>query len=126
VCHQLVTPRRGCLSLGRRRWRCPGAFSAGAHPRISRRSSPIENNSLPGQALYEPLSGSGTTIIAAEMTGRVAHAIEIASDRPPITSSGADAITLCRRADWVDAAVIPGALPCNREFRAEYEGRADL
>ena len=31
---------------------------------------PIENNSSPGQAVYEPFSGSGTTIIAAEMTGR--------------------------------------------------------
>jgi DNA methylase len=39
---------------------------------------PIENNSSPGQAVYEPFSGSGTTIIAAQMTGRVAHAIEIA------------------------------------------------
>jgi DNA modification methylase len=39
---------------------------------------PIVNNSAPGQAVYEPFSGSGTTIIAAEMTGRVAHAIEIA------------------------------------------------
>jgi DNA modification methylase len=39
---------------------------------------PIENNSSPGQAVYEPFSGSGTTIIAAEMTGRVCHAIEIA------------------------------------------------
>jgi DNA modification methylase len=39
---------------------------------------PIENNSLPGQAVYEPFSGSGTTIIATEMTGRVARAIEIA------------------------------------------------
>jgi hypothetical protein len=38
---------------------------------------PIENNSSPGQAVYEPFSGSGTTIIAAEMTARVAHAIEI-------------------------------------------------
>lgn len=38
---------------------------------------PIENNSSPGQAVYEPFSGSGTTIIAAEMTGRVCHAIEI-------------------------------------------------
>jgi DNA modification methylase len=28
--------------------------------------------------VYEPFSGSGTTIIAAEMTGRVCHAIEIA------------------------------------------------
>ncbi len=38
---------------------------------------PIENNSSPGQAVYEPFSGSGTTIIAAEMTGRTCHAIEI-------------------------------------------------
>jgi hypothetical protein len=38
---------------------------------------PIENNSSPGQAVYEPFSGSGTTIIAAEMTGRSCHAVEI-------------------------------------------------
>jgi DNA modification methylase len=38
---------------------------------------PIENNSLPGQAVYEPFSGSGTTIIAGEMTGRSIHAIEL-------------------------------------------------
>ena len=38
---------------------------------------PIENNSSAGQAVYEPFSGSGTTIIAAEMTGRCCHAIEL-------------------------------------------------
>jgi DNA modification methylase len=38
---------------------------------------PIENNSQPGDAVYEPFSGSGTTIIAAEMTGRRCHAIEL-------------------------------------------------
>ena len=38
---------------------------------------PIENNSSPGQAVYEPFSGSGTTIIAAEMSGRTCHAIEL-------------------------------------------------
>ncbi len=38
---------------------------------------PIENNSSPGHAVYEPFSGSGTTIIAAEMTGRACHAVEI-------------------------------------------------
>ncbi|MGL5115254.1 MAG: DNA-methyltransferase, partial [Beijerinckiaceae bacterium] len=38
---------------------------------------PIENNSAPGQAVYEPFSGSGTTIIAAEMTGRQCFAIEL-------------------------------------------------
>jgi DNA modification methylase len=38
---------------------------------------PIENNSSPGQAVYEPFSGSGTTIIAAEQTGRACFAIEL-------------------------------------------------
>jgi DNA modification methylase len=38
---------------------------------------PIMNNSSEGQAVYEPFSGSGTTIIAGEMTGRVVHAIEL-------------------------------------------------
>jgi DNA modification methylase len=38
---------------------------------------PIENNSSPGQAVYEPFSGSGTTIIAGEMTGRHIYAIEL-------------------------------------------------
>ena len=38
---------------------------------------PILNNSSPGQAIYEPFSGSGTTLIAAETTGRSCHAIEL-------------------------------------------------
>lgn len=38
---------------------------------------PIENNSKPGDAVYEPFSGSGTTIIAGEMTGRHVLAIEL-------------------------------------------------
>ena len=37
----------------------------------------MENNSSPGQAVYEPFSGSGTTIIAAEQTGRRCLAIEL-------------------------------------------------
>jgi hypothetical protein len=37
-----------------------------------------DNNSSPGQAVYEPFSGSGTTIIAAEMTGRACYAVELA------------------------------------------------
>jgi DNA modification methylase len=41
---------------------------------------PIENNSSPGQAVYEPFSGSGTTIIAGEMTGRAIHAIELSPE----------------------------------------------
>lgn len=38
---------------------------------------PIENNSVPGEHVYDPFSGSGTTIIAAQVTGRVCHAIEL-------------------------------------------------
>lgn len=38
---------------------------------------PIKNNSSEGQAIYEPFSGSGTTIIAGEMSGRCVHAIEL-------------------------------------------------
>lgn len=38
---------------------------------------PILNNSAPGQAIYEPFSGSGTCIIAAEATGRVCLALEL-------------------------------------------------
>jgi DNA modification methylase len=38
---------------------------------------PIENNSRAGDAVYEPFSGSGTTIIAAQMTGRRCLAIEL-------------------------------------------------
>jgi len=38
---------------------------------------PMLNNSSPGQAVYEPFCGSGTTIIAAETTGRICYAVEL-------------------------------------------------
>jgi len=38
---------------------------------------PMLNNSSPGQAVYEPFCGSGTSIIAAETIGRTCLAIEI-------------------------------------------------
>ena len=38
---------------------------------------PILNNSSQGQAVYEPFCGSGTTLIAAETTGRLCHAMEL-------------------------------------------------
>jgi len=38
---------------------------------------PIENNSAPGDAVYDPFLGSGTTIIACEQTGRACVAVEI-------------------------------------------------
>lgn len=38
---------------------------------------PILNNSSPGQTVFEPFMGSGTTLIAAETTGRVCFGIEL-------------------------------------------------
>jgi len=38
---------------------------------------PMLNNSSPGQAVYEPFCGSGTTLVAAETTGRICYAVEL-------------------------------------------------
>jgi len=38
---------------------------------------PIRNNSSPGQAVYEPFCGSGTTVIACEMEGRSCLGMEL-------------------------------------------------
>jgi DNA modification methylase len=38
---------------------------------------PILNNSNAGQTVYEPLMGSGTTLIAAQTTGRLCYGVEL-------------------------------------------------
>jgi len=38
---------------------------------------PMLNNSSPGQAVYEPFSGSGTSLIAAQTCGRVSLSMEL-------------------------------------------------
>ena len=38
---------------------------------------PMLNNASPGQAVYDPFLGSGTTLIAAETTGRVCLGMEL-------------------------------------------------
>ena len=38
---------------------------------------PILNTSSPGQAVYEPFCGSGSTLVAAETTGRACHGVEL-------------------------------------------------
>lgn len=53
---------------------------------------PIRNNSKPGDLVYEPFSGSGTTIIACEQLGRKCRAIEL--------NPGYVAVAIQR---WVDA-----------------------
>jgi DNA modification methylase len=38
---------------------------------------PILNHTQPGELVYEPFSGSGTTLVAAETVGRVCLAMEL-------------------------------------------------
>ena len=66
---------------------------------------PIENNSEAGQAVYEPFSGSGTTIIAGEITGRPVHAVEL----NPL---------------YVDVAVLRWQAHTGEKARLESDGRA--
>jgi DNA modification methylase len=61
-------------------WEIPHAKSETGHGTekpVACMQRPIENNSSTGQAIYDPFCGSGTTIIAAEITGRVCHGIEL-------------------------------------------------
>jgi DNA modification methylase len=53
------------------------ASGHGAEKPIECMRRPIENSSQPGDAVYDPFVGSGTTIVAAELAGRAAYALEI-------------------------------------------------
>ena len=48
---------------------------------------PILNHTRPGEAIYEPFSGSGTALIAAEKTGRCCLALEL---DPPYVQTAID------------------------------------
>ncbi|MDE3016692.1 MAG: site-specific DNA-methyltransferase, partial [Pseudomonadota bacterium] len=54
--------------------------ASGIHPTqkpVETVRRPIEYHTKPGDLIYEPFSGSGTAIIAAEMTGRRCYAMEM-------------------------------------------------
>lgn len=57
----------------------PYARNARTHSaeQIEQIAASIGEFGFTGDAVYEPFSGSGTTIIAAEITSRVCHAIEL-------------------------------------------------
>jgi DNA modification methylase len=75
--------KRGHWSKDRKQttmWRIPHQRSETGHGTqkpVECMKRPIENNSEAGDAVYEPFSGSGTTIIAAEMTARSCLALEL-------------------------------------------------
>ena len=72
---------------------------------------PIANNSSPGQAVYDPFVGSGTTIIAAEQTGRACVAIELNPSYCQVTIDRWEAFTGA-------TAVKDGILPTTKVRRA--------
>ncbi len=49
----------------------------GTQKPVEAMARPIRNNSQPGDRVYEPFAGSGTTVIAAQMNKRICHAIEL-------------------------------------------------
>ena len=56
----------------------PGRGDGARHPEAGRgMRRPMLNNSAPGQPVYEPFSGSGTSIIAAETCGRISLSMEL-------------------------------------------------
>jgi DNA modification methylase len=54
-----------------------GATRHGTQKPVECMRRPIENNSREGDSVYEPFCGSGTTVIAAEMTARRCFAVEL-------------------------------------------------
>jgi len=53
------------------------SWGHGAQKPVECMRRPIANNSRPGQAVYDPFLGSGTSVVAAEMTGRVCYGLEL-------------------------------------------------
>src|SRR5437588_310393 len=76
----------GSAPVTSRKARCPTMIApTGGRPMpclpdvaaMSGPGRPIVNNSRPGQLVYDPFLGSGTSLIAAEMTGRTCIGLEI-------------------------------------------------
>jgi DNA modification methylase len=71
------TGGRSQTSLWQIKSREDGGHGHGTQKPVECMRRPILNNSSPGQAVYDPFLGSGTTLIAAESTARVCFGMEI-------------------------------------------------
>jgi DNA modification methylase len=77
---------------------------------------PIVNNSRPAQLVYDPFLGSGTTLIAAEMTGRICCGLEI--------SAAYVDVVLRRWQDFTGRSAIHQASGQSFDERADNQDRA--
>ncbi len=81
----MKTGARGCWNGDRKQttlWSIPSRDQDartvhGTQKPVECMRRPMLNNSSPGQAVYEPFSGSGSSIIAAETCGRVSLSMEL-------------------------------------------------
>jgi DNA modification methylase len=82
----LYAVRKGAVGHyrgGRRQstvWQIDHVRSETGHPTqkpVEAMRRPIENNSAAGDAVYDPFLGSGTTLIAAEMGGRICYGVDL-------------------------------------------------
>jgi DNA modification methylase len=71
------TGDRSQTSLWQIKSREDGGHGHGTQKPVECMRRPMLNNSSPGQAIYEPFLGSGTTLIAAQTSGRTCFAIEL-------------------------------------------------
>jgi DNA methylase len=78
TCREMLIPQRMARPGPSKTIRkpSPAVFTSRPRNRANLRR-PMLNNSSPGQAIYEPFLGSGTTLIAAQSCGRVCFGIEI-------------------------------------------------
>jgi DNA modification methylase len=61
-------------------WECPRPARSEQHPTMKPAAlveRAIRNSSRPGETVYDPFVGSGTTLVAADVAGRCAFAMEI-------------------------------------------------
>jgi len=93
------------------RHNCPDVATVhGTQKPVECMRCPIVNNSSPGQAVYEPFSGSGTAIIAAEMEGRACYAVELSPAYVDVALrrweafTGQQAVLLARDASFAEVA----------------------
>ena len=66
-------PNNGAFRGGKREQ----TWGHGTQKPIECMRRPIINNSKPGAEVYDPFLGTGTTLIAAEMTGRICYGLEL-------------------------------------------------
>jgi hypothetical protein len=55
----------------------PGAMRQQPSDSCSLMQRPIRNHTQRGELIYDPFLGSGTTLAAAEQTGRICHGLEL-------------------------------------------------